>query len=169
MDLEARIARLEATEAVRRAFNRYLWFLDGGRVDDLLEVFTDDAVMEAMNYPPGTGGTLAFRGRSEIEQIYRPLRAGAFRHNSANTSIEIAPDARSARLTAYFLTAAPNAIQGGVYEGELVAVTEDPAGEWRIARWRVSSQWGWNVSGDPKPYVNPLAAFTIGDGRPVGA
>ena len=120
MSLEARIARLEATEAVRRTFNRYLWFLDGGKFDDLLAVFAVDATMEAMNYPPGTGGTLRFDGRDAIAEIYRPLRAGGFRHNSTNTSIAVADDALGASLTSYFLTAGPNAIQGGVYEGTLV-------------------------------------------------
>ena len=49
MSLEARMARLEATEAVRRTFNRYLYYLDGGRTDDLLAVFAVDATMEATN------------------------------------------------------------------------------------------------------------------------
>ena len=167
MSLEARIARLEATEAVRRTFNRYLWFLDGGKVDDLLAVFAVDATMEAMNYPPGTGGTLRFDGRDAIAEIYRPLRAGAFRHNSTNTSIAVADDALTASLTSYFLTASPNGIQGGVYEGTLRAVSADPAGIWEIVSWRVSSQWGWNVAGDPATYTNPLHAFTLGDGRPA--
>ena len=168
MSLEARIARLEATEAVRRTFNRYLYFLDGGKVDDLLEVFALDATMEAMNYPPGTGGTLRFEGRERIGELYRPLKAGSFRHNSTNTSIAVADDARSATLTSYFLTAAPNAIQGGVYEGTMRAVGDDPAGTWEIVTWRVASQWGWNVAGDPATYANPLHAFTQGDGRPAG-
>jgi hypothetical protein len=168
--LEERLARMEATEAVRRAFARYTWFLDGGRTDDLLQVFTEDAAMEAMNYPPGTGGTLTFRGRAEIETLYRPLRAGSFRHHATNTSVEVAPDCRSARLTSYFLTASskPTSIQGGVYEGELVPAGDDPGGEWRIARWRVSSQWGWNQGTDAPPYGNPLAAFTLWGGVPVG-
>ena len=168
MSLEARIARLEATEAVRRTFNRYLYFLDGGKVDDLLQVFATEATMEAMNYPPGTGGTLTFSGRDHIAEIYRPLKAGAFRHNSTNTSIAVADDGRSATLTSYFLTASPNGIQGGVYEGTLRATTDDPAGVWEIVAWRVSSQWGWNVAGDPATYANPLHAFTLGDGRPAG-
>jgi hypothetical protein len=168
MSLEARIARLEATEAVRRTFNRYLYFLDGGKVGDLLEVFALDATMEAMNYPPGTGGTLRFEGRDRIADIYRPLKAGGFRHNSTNTSIAVADDARSASLTSYFLTAAPNAIQGGVYEGTMRPTSDDPAGVWEIVTWRVSSQWGWNLKGDPATYAEPLPAFTLGDGRPAG-
>ena len=168
MSLEDRIARLEATEAVRRTFNRYLYFLDGGKVDDLLAVFATDATMEAMNYPPGTGGTLRFEGRDHIAELYRPLKAGTFRHNSTNTSIAVADDARSATLTSYFLTATPNAIQGGVYEGRLRATGNDPAGAWEIVSWRVSSQWCWNVAGDPAAYTNPLEAFTWGGGRPAG-
>jgi SnoaL-like domain len=168
MSLEARIARLEATEAVRRTFNRYLYFLDGGKIDDLLQVFALDATMEAMNYPPGTGGTQSFAGRDRIAEIFRPLKPGASRHNSANTSIAVADDARSASLTSYFLTAGPSAIQGGVYEGTLRATTDDPAGAWEIVTWRVSSQWGWNVAGDPAGYAEPLHAFTLGDGRPAG-
>jgi SnoaL-like domain len=165
--LEARIARLEATEAVRRTFNRYLYFLDGGKVDDLLEVFATDAVMEAMNYPPGTGGTLKFETRENIAAIFRPLKPGPGRHNSANTSIAVADDARSATLTSYFVTSMPNGIQGGFYEGTLRATTDDPAGPWEIVQWRVSSQWGWRVSGDPATYAEPLDAFTLGDGRPA--
>ena len=168
MSLEDRIARLEATEAVRRTFNRYLYFLDGGKVDDLLAVFAIDATMEAMNYPPGTGGTLRFVGRDHIAELYRPLKAGAFRHNSTNTSIAVADDARSATLTSYFLTAGRDAIQGGVYEGALRPTGDDPSGAWEIVTWRVSSQWGWNVGGEPATYSNPLDAFTLGDGRPAG-
>lgn len=168
MSLEARIARLEAAEAVRRTFNRYLWFLDGGKIDDLLAVFAEDAVMEAMNYPPGSGNDLRFETRAKIAEIYRPLKPGAFRHNSTNISIAVADDARSASITAYFLTAKPDGIQGGVYEGTMRACTDDPAGVWEIVTWRVASQWGWDVAHQQPTYANPLHAFTLGDGRPAG-
>ncbi|NJO38004.1 MAG: DUF1499 domain-containing protein, partial [Rhizobiales bacterium] len=111
-------------------FNRYLYFMDGGRTDELLAVFGDDVSMQATNYPPGTGGTLEFEGRAALAELYRPLTAGAFRHNSTNVSIAVADDARSASLTAYFVTALPDVIQGGVYEGTLRPTTDDPAGVW---------------------------------------
>ena len=167
MSLEARVARLEATEAVRRTFNRYLYYLDGGRTDDLLAVFAVDATMEAMNYPPGSGGTERYEGRERIAAIFRPLRPGASRHNSTNVSIAVADDARTASLTAYFVTTFRDGIQGGFYEGTARATSADPAGDWEIVTWRVSSQWGWHAKDGFATYAEPLGAFTTGDGRPA--
>jgi hypothetical protein len=167
MSLEARVARLEATAAVRRTFNRYLYYLDGGRTDELLAVFASDVSMQATNYPPGTGGTLEFDGRDALAALYGPLKAGGFRHNSTNVSVAVADDARTASLTAYFVTAFPDGIQGGFYEGTLRPTGDDPAGVWEIVTWRVSSQWGWHAKGAFETYANPLGAFTIVDGLPA--
>ena len=57
-DLEKRVARLEATEAVRYAFNRYFHAIDNNNIDLLInEVFTKNVVLEVANYPPGSGRT----------------------------------------------------------------------------------------------------------------
>ena len=76
---EARLARLEAKEAMLAAFNDYLYLLDVGYPDELVErVFTADAVLEVVNFPPGTMEDLPFTGHAEIKPaLRRPHRGTA--------------------------------------------------------------------------------------------
>ncbi len=164
-DLESRIERLEIIEAVRSTFHEYTHYLDGGFVDDLLGVFTDDAEMTAANYPPGSGNDLVLNGRDEIRTIYAPLTYGSFRHHATNSTVSVADDRRSAELSSYFITALPYSVQGGLYQGTFVPVD----GLWRIKVWRVASTWGWRTPGKdlPPTFQEVLGNRALRDGKPV--
>ena len=53
-ELRARVARLEAERAAISTFNEYLYNMDIGYTDAILDVFTEDALLEVINFPPGT-------------------------------------------------------------------------------------------------------------------
>jgi len=163
-DLAQRVARLEAIEAVRTTFHRYLHLLDLAAIDELLGVFTPDAFVEVMNYPPGEGGNIEFRGREALRALYAPLRAGSYRHHGTNATIAVAADAASAEFSSYFIATSPYHFGGGLYEG--TARPHD--GQWLFSWWRVSSTWGWRVAGQPPPYLKDgLGARTKRLGYPA--
>ncbi len=177
MDIEqlaARVARLEAKEAVLAAFNRYLYTLDVGYPAELVDgVFTEDAVLEVVNFPPGTMQDLTLTGHAEIRPLYEdhtksaPAIQGG--HHATNISVAVADDAGSAELTAYFLTAVGTTgfVQGGQYQGE--AVPDGDGDRWRFRRYRILSGWGWRVGADAlRPISDPLPADRAkGGARPA--
>jgi hypothetical protein len=148
---EARLARLEAKEAVLSTFNEYLYSLDVGYPAELVnEVFTADAVLEVINFPPGSMKDLRFTGRAEIKPLYddhtRAAPAVQGGHHASNIAVNVAPDLSSAQLSAYFMTSVNDAgwLQGGQYQGEAV-----PDGDkWRFRHYRIISGWGWRVDRD---------------------
>ena len=144
--LKVRVARLEAKEAVLSAFNRYLYSLDTGFGDEIVDCYTDDAILDVPNFPGAGGQDLHFEGRAEIEPLYEPygkgpkgIRGG---HHSANLAINVAHDLRTADVTAYFMTSTPNGVQGGRYEGTM---RHCPDGRWRWHRLAIISAWGWKA------------------------
>jgi ketosteroid isomerase-like protein len=153
--LEARVARLEAIEAVRAAFNQYLYGLDTGHVADVLDVYAPDCVLDVLNFPP-KGNDMHFEGRDQIEPLYapygsrEPLIAGG--HNATNVAIAVAPDCSSARLTSYFTTTRSVGVQGGRYEGVLHPHAD---GQWRFATLSIISAWGWEA--DVRTISQPVA------------
>ena len=69
-DLRTRVERFEAIEICRGRFNEYLYYLDGGHLEDLIDLFSADIRLELMNFPPGTGNDLHYTGREEIRKLY---------------------------------------------------------------------------------------------------
>lgn len=162
--LRARITRLEARDACVSTFNEYLHYLDGEFTDELLGVFAEDAQLEVVNYPPGSHRNLDLRGHQEIRPLYAEHHGIMSRHHSANVAVNVSPDARSAELSAYFLTAIHYGLTGGLYEARL----EPRAGRWRLCWMRISSTWGWVVPQENPPFLaEPLGAGTLRGGRPV--
>ena len=154
-DLEKRVARLEATEAVRYAFHRYFHAIDNNNIDLLInEVFTKNVVLEVANYPPGSGKNLLLDTEEKIRAVYGPIKADGHRHNATNVSVLVNEDSTEAQVTAYFVTTIAWGNQGGIYEGTFV-----PAGDgtWKAKHWLVSSQWGWRLADAgmelPAPYL----------------
>ncbi len=145
---EARLARLEAKEAVLSTFNQYLYSLDVGYPEELVDsVFTADAVLEVINFPPGSMKDLKFTGRDEIAPLYRdhtkeaPAVQGG--HHATNIAIDVSLDATTAQLSAYFMTSTGSVgyLQGGQYQAEAV-----PDGDgWKFRHYRILSGWGWRV------------------------
>lgn len=171
VDLERRIARLEATEAVRHTFHRYLHAIDNNRIDVLIdEVFTPDVVVEVANFPPGTGRNLLLDDEAAIRRLYEPIPADGHRHNAANTSIVVDDELATAHLTSYFVTTIAWGNQGGMYEATFVPTA---GGTWSARRWLVSSQWGWRLTdtaldvGEPSLY-DPPSVGTEHDGMQAG-
>ena len=163
-ELRARIARLEARESCRSAFNEYLHYLDGGFTEELLGVFAEDARLEVMNFPPGSGKDLEFHGRVEIRPLYADHEGVMSRHHSANVSVNVNEGATRADLSAYFLTALNYGLTGGVYEATL-ELRDD---EWLLTWMRISSSWGWVVPQKNPPFLaDHLGAGTLRGGRPV--
>jgi len=164
-DLLARVERLEIIEAVRSTHHEYTHYLDGGFVEELIGVFTEDAEMIAANYPPGSGQDVVMRGHAEIRTIYEALTYGSFRHHATNATVSVAPDRQSAELSSYFITAGTFGLGGGLYQGTFVPVS----GLWRIKTWRVASTWGFRIAGqDQGEYLREaLGSHALRDGRPV--
>jgi len=163
-DLLARVARIEAKEAVMSTFNQYLHYLDGEFVEDLIALFAPDARLEIMEYPPGTGENVECNGRDEILPIYAEHRGIMSRHHSANVTVNIRPDGKTADLSAYFMTAIHFGGTGGIYEATL----EVKDGKWLFTWLRISSNWGWIVLQENPPFLDTsLGAGTLRGGRPV--
>ncbi len=154
---EARLARLEAKEAVLAAFHQYLYLLDVGYPDELVrDVFTADAVLEVVNFPPGTMEDLVLTGPAEIAPLYvehtkvAPAVMGG--HHASNVAVDVADDLATAQLSAYFMTSteASGSVQGGQYQGLAVpdGAGDDGSAVWRFRRFRIISGWGWRVPRD---------------------
>jgi hypothetical protein len=121
--VEARLARLEAKEAVLSTFNQYLYSLDVGYPHELVPaVFTADATLEVINFPPGTMADLTFVGHDAIKPLYvdHTVSAPAIQggHHATNIAVDVSPDCSRAQLSAYFMTstAAVGSVQGGQYQ-----------------------------------------------------
>ena len=170
---ERRLARLDAKEAVIRTLNNYLYCLDVGYPDELVRlVFTTDAVLEVLNFPPGTMQDHMLTGPAEILPLYadhtRAAPAIQGGHHASNVAVDVAPDVSRAQLSAYFMTSGGTAgsLQGGQYQGEAV-----PDGDgWRFRRFRILSGWGWRVPRDSVRAITESlpAERAWGGARPAG-
>ena len=94
---------LAAREAIRETVARYAHLVDRGRIDELVELFTEDGTLEAGDRPPA-------RGRAAIRTFFletgkRLASAAArpiIRHHVSNLVIELSSE-DSASAEAYFL------------------------------------------------------------------
>ena len=166
--LRARIARLEAKEAILSAFNRYLYCLDTGFGDDVIDCYTEDAVLDVPNFPGAGGDDLHFEGRAEIAPLYAPYAEGEPRigggHHSANIAVNVAPDLATAEVSAYFMTSTANGVQGGRYEG---VMRHEPDGEWRWQTLAITSAWGFQAT-EYQTVSEPVGLqYSPFGGRPV--
>ena len=169
-ELRRAVARLEAKEAAVAAFNGYLYSMDLDRAEEVVACFAPDAVLNVLNFPPGTQKDLHLHGHDEIRPLYTrhagdsiPSVKGG--HHSANRAVEVAPDAASAQVSAYFMTSteANGRVQGGMYQLRV----EHRAEGWRIAEMNIISGWGWRVA-EPQAITTPVpAARAWREGRPA--
>jgi 3-phenylpropionate/cinnamic acid dioxygenase small subunit len=125
---------LVAREQIRDAVARYAHCVDGGRFDELVELFLPDGVLEVEGEPP-------HRGRDAIaafvagvgRDLAATTAAPGIRHHVGNVLIEL--DGRDrARVRCYFLAVTERGVDHwGRYRDELV-----PSGDrWRFARRQV--------------------------------
>lgn len=160
--LTARVARLEAKEACVSTFNEYLHHLDGDRLEELLQVFTPDAELVVVNFPPGSGKDLVFQGREGMRELYGAHHGGIGRHHSANVTVNVEGD--EAELSAYFITSGAYGFGGGLYQASL----KPHGAKWLIARMRIVSTWGWRIPQDEPPYLaDGQGTGALREGRPV--
>lgn len=145
-ELRARVARLEAKESVLSAFNRYLYSLDTGFGEDIIDCYTDDAVLDVPNFPDAGGKDLHFEGRGEIAPLYAPYAERGIRirggHHAANIAVNVAHDLKRAEVSSYFMTGTAKGVQGGRYEG---VMRHEADGVWRWESLSITSSWGWRV------------------------
>ncbi len=156
-ELEVEVARLRAREGIAATFNQYLYSLDTGFGDRILDVYAEDAVLDVVNFPPD-GVDMHFEGRDAMRPLFEPygsresLIAGG--HTASNVAIAVADDAQTASLTAYFTTTSNRGVQGGRYEGTLRL---DDDGKWRFVTLAIISAWG----------CHPVEAKAISDPVPI--
>lgn len=168
--LQASVARFEAKDAVQSLFHRYLYALDLDRADEVVACFAPDAVLNVLNFPPGSGKDLHLHGPEKIRPLYsrhaggeEPSIKGG--HHAANVSVSVSDDASNGELSAYFMTSVGTLgwIQGGMYQ--LRARRID--GRWLIAEMNIISGWGWATS-EPRALTDPVAASRAWrEGRPA--
>jgi 3-phenylpropionate/cinnamic acid dioxygenase small subunit len=125
---------LAAREQIRDTIARYAHTVDGGRFDELVELFVPDGVLEVEGGP-------AHRGREAIRAFVtgtgRDLAAGTgsprIRHHVGNLLIELEGSDR-ARACCYFLAVTDRGVDHwGRYRDDLVRAGDG----WRFARRRV--------------------------------
>jgi hypothetical protein len=167
-ELRDRITRLEAKEACISTFNEYLYFMDGEYLDDLINVFAEDAELQVMNYPMGSGENSTYNGRKEIRPLYAAFHNShsniKTRHHSANVTVNVHPGSLTADFSTYFITATAYDLNGGIYEGSLKQIE----GKWFISYLRISITWGWLVPHEDQPFLdNAFGEGTLRKGRPV--
>ena len=126
-----------AREGVRETIVRYAHLVDGGRFDDLLELFTEDAILEAGTRP-------AAHGRAAIRALF--VETGArlsaaqgrpfIRHHVSTIDVDVqGPDA--ARARSYFLALTDGGPDHwGRYHDRLVRVD----GRWLFQHRRVRTE-----------------------------
>ena len=143
--LEREVRQLRAKEGAIAAFNQYLYGIDTGFIPDILDAFSENAILDVINFPPD-GVDMHFEGRSEMESLYQRYqsRSGIISggHNATNISLIVDDDSKKASLTSYFTTTRPGGIQGGRYEGFL---SYEDDGKWRFSQLAIISAWGWTA------------------------
>jgi len=163
-ELRTRVGRLEAKEACLSILNEYLHYLDGGFTEELLELFTPEARVEVMNYPPGSGVNLDYRGRDEIRPVFETHYGIMSRHHAANITLDVKPDGKTADMSCYFMTGINFGIAGGLYEATL----ELFEGKWLFSYLRIASNWAWLIPQEYPPILSDsLGAGALRQGKPV--
>ena len=146
--LEAEVARLRAKEDILATFNQYLYSLDTGFADLILDAYATDAVLDVINFPPD-GVDMHFEGREAMAPLYAPygertpMIAGG--HNATNVAVVVNDGASSAQVSAYFTTTRQAGIQGGRYEGTMQPSAD---GRWRWTDLAIISAWGWSTDAE---------------------
>jgi ketosteroid isomerase-like protein len=70
MNVETRLRRLEAKEAIRELRYKYAWAVDAGDVDRFLDLFTTEA---EIRFPQEAADRLPVSGRDELAEFVRTI------------------------------------------------------------------------------------------------
>lgn len=81
---------LEAREAIRELVASYAHFADGGKFDELVQLFAEDAVLRAGEFPEARGreAIKAFLGGTN-RSLSAATRVPLIRHHTSNLSIRL--------------------------------------------------------------------------------
>ena len=141
-ELEARVQELEAYEGVRRTIADYLLFHDlPGVVDQLVDLFTEDATLEISGYGEAIEGTLV--GREAIRGLYGGIEEHmvkgppTYKHITTNLRIVLEGE-NEAVATQYLLEMGGPQTEkgpgGGLYQERL---RREEDGRWRFTKKRI--------------------------------
>jgi hypothetical protein len=144
IDLDARVARLEARNEIRNLMGAYARLTDtGGDPDEIAELFTEDGVYSSFGYLAGPGGTStneSMVGRDAIRATFTALPGmlSFMAHYLCNPEIHVSEDGTSATGTwlvlelATAVTERTPIMMVAQYNNDFVRVD----GAWKIKRIR---------------------------------
>lgn len=131
LSLEQRVARLEDLHAIGQLRAQYCQFLDDGRWDELVELFTADGSFSGLS---------TVSGREALRSFFAELREGsleAWWHFSSNETIDLDGDAATGQTWLYQPCVVDGA--GHVAAGRYIdSMLRGADGRWRFAERRVS-------------------------------
>jgi ketosteroid isomerase-like protein len=142
-ELERRVRALEDVEQIKKLHQHYIDLMDNLRYEEVLELFTDDAVVEVRN-----SGVKS--GRRELSEIYRTLARvrGSERfdgHLAVEPDITVDGDTAQGTWLIYMLFSRP-AVQWVQGKNECEYRKHD--GKWKIAKLKFTR----TLASDPSMY-----------------
>jgi len=135
MKIEEALAR----EGIRETLSRYNLSGDRGRLEELVDCFTADGILEIEGEPPCRGrDAILARLRGAIHELREPGDGpGLLRHHLTTSGIElVAPD--TARAWSYFLAVTASGLD---HSGRYVDELRNEGDRWRLVRRRVRIDW----------------------------
>ena len=139
-EMEARLKELEAYEAIRNTIADYLFFMDQpGTAEDIIGLFTEDAILEISGYGEAIEGTL--EGRDAIAGLYRGIKPpdgppGPGKHITTNLRIKL--EGEKEAVATQYLAIGGDATEkgpgGGIYQERL---RREADGRWRFTKKRI--------------------------------
>jgi hypothetical protein len=158
MSIEERLRRLEDLHELQQLRARYCQYLDDGRWEELVDLFTDDGEFVGLS---------AARGHSELLEFFPRLQQGSLTswwHFSANETLELDGDRATGEtwLLQPCVVGGQAQVAAGRYTDRMVRYEES---SWRFEQRRVTFFWwsdlihGW----DAGRFVWPPAAGAADD------
>ena len=106
--------------------------METGFGPDILNCYTQEAVLDVLNFPLANGRDLPFEGKDQLAPLHAcygrdgPGIGGG--HHTSSIAVNVEPEIQPAEVRAYFMTTTLDGIEGGLYEGVMRPETE---GKWR--------------------------------------
>lgn len=158
--LESRIQRLEDVEAVRDTWYDYLQSLDEGGGKMIVDLFTEDSIVEIVGLDAGDG---VYHGRESIfDNLYgcffKPDRPTTTTGHHGTSGLRVVVDGDEATTSAYFFEISfDDLFLSGSYRHRM---RREPD-RWRIAHLRIAVTFRCQIS-----LANPRSTFLRHPGPP---
>ena len=159
-ELEARIAKIEDVEEIKKLMWNYTYWLDYGEFDKMIDCFSDDARLDVQTRgQPGEGEaaiTYACEGREALIEFYNLVRHEKDRFSASHLILNPVVEVDGDKATGIFYLLEPTAIVRamwghGRYDMEFVRV----GGEWKISVF--GFLWNFNTPYEEGWVKTPLA------------